>query len=593
MRLCTRITEAWQSLSPALDPTKNVLTVDFEDVGDRLSSDGLVRLLTADELLPPYYAGGLILQNVTLDGPLVFDQVTVKIPLTFNNTTFIESEINREALGLRNRAAAIFMVGSHFSQRLLVTGSDIQGSVIVVGSVFDNGVAFVGTQIASDTAAGTGLFFRDNVIKPALTILDAELRRDVWLGSNEISALRLARSTFVGRLYALDNEINALEFGPDNSIEQRAVFRANRVAGDMKLYRLKMPETASLEVSANEITGNFVFRPTEIRAFIRQIDLSHNDVAGIAQITVPFDQAEATSWRGELNLTNLRVDGVLEVGLPPRQIPVDTQDKACSEIDVRKELPEGTLYVSLIAARIGVLNWRLPIDCAFRWNGAGLRYQHWGDPQHGPRKKPSGATKLYREQDYRKLIMQWRHTLAEPEVDSLTTIARYLKSHGSLIESLDILEEAKRENYSLSKEDLEELSGIKRITAFSVDGLIGLFLWPTGYGAKPYRAVIIIAGFAVVSALLFMCYRAMKRPGWDECEEGHTPVPGFLQFNVQARPQIFSLWRYSLDCIIPVVNLHGYDRYYADDWYIRLYSASLHVVGWWLVTGFLASATVL
>ena len=189
--------------------------------------------------------------------------------------------------------------------------------------------------------------------------------------------------------------------------------------------------------------------------------------------------------------------------------------------------------------------------------------------------------------------MQWRYTLAEPEVDSLTTIAEYLRTHGSLIESLDILAEAKRENYLPSRKYREEYSGSEQIIAFFVDKLILLFIFPTGYGAKPYQALILIAVITFVSGCFFILYSDSKRPSWNRTKIGHTHVPGFLQFDVAAKPKKFSLWQYSWDCIIPVVSLHAYDRYYADDRYVRLYSAFLHVVGWWLVTGFLASATVL
>ncbi|MFB3135181.1 MAG: hypothetical protein ACE1Y3_05555, partial [Rhodospirillales bacterium] len=58
-------------------------------------------------------------------------------------------------------------------------------------------------------------------------------------------------------------------------------------------------------------------------------------------------------------------------------------------------------------------------------------------------------------------------------------------------------------------------------------------------------------------------------------------------------PRQFSVWRYSLDAMLPVINLHAYDRYFLRNPKLRWIPAFQHIVGWWLITVFLASVSIL
>ena len=72
-----------------------------------------------------------------------------------------------------------------------------------------------------------------------------------------------------------------------------------------------------------------------------------------------------------------------------------------------------------------------------------------------------------------------------------------------------------------------------------------------------------------------------------------TEVPGFMHFDEKLHPPKFSIWRYSLDAMLPVINLHAYDRYYLKSKLLRWTAAFQHILGWWLISVFLASATIL
>lgn len=65
--------------------------------------------------------------------------------------------------------------------------------------------------------------------------------------------------------------------------------------------------------------------------------------------------------------------------------------------------------------------------------------------------------------------------------------------------------------------------------------------------------------------------------------------PGFLQFDREKQPQNFSLFRYTLDVMVPLIDLHGYNRYYPADSFSRLWTMTQHLIGWWVLTSALAA----
>ena len=74
---------------------------------------------------------------------------------------------------------------------------------------------------------------------------------------------------------------------------------------------------------------------------------------------------------------------------------------------------------------------------------------------------------------------------------------------------------------------------------------------------------------------------------------GDSKIYGFSQFDIASKPRRITLLRYSLDCIIPVINLHAYSNYYPEWGFIRFLSVCQHILGWWLLTVFLASVAIL
>lgn len=68
-----------------------------------------------------------------------------------------------------------------------------------------------------------------------------------------------------------------------------------------------------------------------------------------------------------------------------------------------------------------------------------------------------------------------------------------------------------------------------------------------------------------------------------------SEVPGFMQYDRNRQPQNFDLIRYAVDVSIPVVDLHAYSQYYPVTGWVRGATVVQHLIGWWVLTSFLAS----
>lgn len=74
---------------------------------------------------------------------------------------------------------------------------------------------------------------------------------------------------------------------------------------------------------------------------------------------------------------------------------------------------------------------------------------------------------------------------------------------------------------------------------------------------------------------------------------GRTKVPGFSQFNAGQQPSRFTPLRYSIDTMLPVIDLHAYSNYYPEWTWMRGVTVVQHILGWWWLTVFIASAAIL
>ena len=168
----------------------------------------------------------------------------------------------------------------------------------------------------------------------------------------------------------------------------------------------------------------------------------------------------------------------------------------------------------------------------------------------------------------------------------------------------------------------------------AVGSFVLLFLGPSGYGANPEWALLSIVVVWVVFTFIYRFYSSCLDPGsrisksqraisrrlfgvsrstrfvwlpqiWVKLRtwlkgppptpRSHVQVPvaGFVRSNADVVAAKFSSARYSLDATLPVLNLHVYDSYIPTWSFLRLLAAIQHLIGWWLITSFLASLAIL
>jgi hypothetical protein len=87
--------------------------------------------------------------------------------------------------------------------------------------------------------------------------------------------------------------------------------------------------------------------------------------------------------------------------------------------------------------------------------------------------------------------------------------------------------------------------------------------------------------------------RRLRRLGNVNLNAGRTKVFGFSGFSTEQHPTKFTMWRYSMDAMIPVIDLHAYSTYYPESPWMRAVTVVQHICGWWWLTVFIASAAIL
>ena len=627
-KLCEAIGEAWKRHPPKqFDSGLNVLEVSFSEGepsceqadAQGIDAGAVARLLSHPNLLPPHYSGGLALHNVKLQGPLVLFNATVEMPVVFRNAAFCGGKISRRVLGFREIDPAIYLSGTHFKKRFLISKGDLHGAITIYDSRFESTVGLVGVNVTATPKSKPSMTIVSSTIEGRLLILGGSFSGGVGIRGNTIHLLivsvwrplpdknrqpsRPVAAEFLSPISIFDNDIGSVfigkvEFRCDTSIS------SNRIQGSFRFLGPKVQSPGSTvnlanvcperpvvaEIAGNQIGGSFTVQFKAVKG-IQTINLESNMVKGDVDIYLPSDlETEPPSpWKGKLNLENFQ--GLARLSIQYREDAGSDQKLSkifpWSSVCSRKP-DEKYLRVSLNGADLQLLRWGLPLSCEYRWEGSGLRYRNWGG------KEPTGS-----ETDLKKLT-SWRHVMIKPDLDALSFIADYLASKGSLSRSRVVRREAKELNYRPSWPRLDE--GIKNflVDAASLffSSLAWIFLAPMGWGANPEWALLFLAGGWCGCLWVYRRYsRRVEKEGWKpdarNADKGMSRVPGFMQYDEERRPKEFRRWLYSLDVMLPLINLHHYDLYFPKSHWVRVITIFQHVLGWWWLTAFIAAAVVL
>jgi hypothetical protein len=284
--------------------------------------------------------------------------------------------------------------------------------------------------------------------------------------------------------------------------------------------------------------------------------------------------------------------------------------------------PMPPVFVDLTNVQTQSLAWNLPVGCDFRWTGAGLQFSYFGET--------SLTTTGYREEKFIGKLLSWQAYSVEQNAGLLAMTSGYLTDRGRYSAGRALLERAKSLDYrphaypfadwfeqgSAAHGWLQNTAEAApasdvRTTKKADFGLRGFvaevwlalawigfwLLWLTGYGAVPGRA---FAALLVVFALFTLIYYAYSlyrkwcpEPEQEAHKPGWTIVPGFRQYEKGRDPQEFSLFFFSLDAMLPVIDLHAYSSYYPAPVWLRVISYVQHGFGWLLVTLLFATLAVL
>ncbi len=650
-RICTKIDQLWQAPNSAGAADDNPLQLDLRQnlaskypVRGSISGDLLARFLTLPNLLPPRITGGLVLENLEIKGTLELDDATVGFPVAIREAGF---RPDKETI-LEDHLAfvAIRLDRTRFVAGLEIAQSDIQGHVLIDGSRFPGGLALSEVVISTRSTAPLGPVAAQNLGRAAAlrmrntTVDSGLLIHDVLIfnprGSSgrsaELQTNMIAPRLDIGGLYAEGGfAISRSNLGQFSLSDFQ--FGGNFMLGHNRISRLRIAEgrfsdTLSIsnnqaidsfdmlrfdiylkdgdvdpEIAVNQVEGRFLFLPAHFNDKVERIDLTYNHVAGLASVVPPAELS------AELDLSNVKMATRLEVGKsywerPGPDADLLFQPKAAVDAECPETDGSSTQLINLTNASLDIFVWNFPIRCDVRWDGAGLAYRYWGDPdlKGGQAQKTDG--------DFVELLKRWRFTAEKPNSEALGFMANYLNSRGQFSDSRDLRQEAKEVNYRPHADDLDTVWGW---VAYAWSWVVYGLLWPTGFGVKPELALLWLFVGWVICALAYHSYSRRQR-GWApnrrqpgglsdegaafagagfEVDEQPSRVPGFMQYDRDRRPADFSLWAFSADAMLPVVNLHAYTEYYPKHPGVRFLTFAQHIVGWWMLSIFLASATVL
>lgn len=319
--------------------------------------------------------------------------------------------------------------------------------------------------------------------------------------------------------------------------------------------------STKLEISHNQIGGGLSITDFTKDRLTTPLRLASNRVGAWSQIILPgsWESDETTEpdrvaeavkwsvWQGRIDLQGSSYAGTLKIRLA--RSPEDTEmiigtaeEQFCPEINGPSKDP--ATLIELRAAHVRTLHWDLPLTCDYRWLGYGLTYDLWLKGGMAVGSLGRAAQKMRPIELDHHALMTWRRTLQHYDPTSLDTMSRYLAGKGQYLDSLGILREAKRLNYAPTcrpdgtvfrcaaeiggklKDKLADAGQLinhavasEAQSAEDDGGSLGaaiweamiwslrlgvlFLLWPGGYGAEPYRALLLLAGFFLLCWFIY------------------------------------------------------------------------------------------
>ena len=483
-----------------------------------------------------------------------------------------------------------------------------------------------------------------------LNVARQQFKAPVEFSGNKVDRLYIRNSEFHGGVTVSLNQIDEwLDLSGISYISGSTAHILNNQIGGLD-FEASFGSAGTNETELINLNSNTIGNDGAIKIAAEwegEIDISNTTALSILQTYRTFEDID---WRRRVLPTGIEgcnsenADPLVDKNgneIGDRKLRNAAQKYLCKE--AHKKMKK--VVYNLGASNIHRLWWNQPVNGENIWKGNGLRYADW---QFNAGNNAGSSTD---DLSVRKLF-DWRMWMSSPNPDALLYLADYLETRGQLGLARDARREGKQLNYPCGGEqninwgtctflklpvvtakflicplsqyfftfcqaskgspkspttngqtdgaspngkytngELKKQSAEYVISNFKSSWLFVL-LAPGGYGANPEWAL----GWLVVFWAVFWGIYASYRHDWkwsSPMPSNVSAVNGFCQFDTSSNPVNFRLWQYSLDVMLPLISLHAYDRYYPDALYMRALVIIQHVLGWWLVTVFLASLTLL
>lgn len=563
-----------------------------EDENAEIAPVPLVRIITSRSLLPNAVFGGIVFKNAIIKDALVFHNTHLAIPLAFAKVKFWGGTYQKKVFGIDEpvRDTALTIIHSRFDDHILIADSDFCGHIRILDSALRETLAFENVRqhsIVSGNCRGKSdekghrpvTRIDGNRFEQGVSFIRVRLGK-LRMEGNDIDSLISSRSDFGAEFSAWSNDIGLMQFNCSvladafdlsyNHIEKDAfIFGSKHVKfslpnGDscadwweVRPDRQRSRRT-DIVIASNQIGGGLGLQGLDPAALQSPVDLSSNRVGNGSEIGLPAADTEPDFWGGVFKLNGSTYDGTLEIftDLAGKFLGEDLEaywnslpvirEEYCKKItsEPNATISDPSATIDFMAARIHVLKWNLPLECAYRWSGYGLSYDLWLAGET-PKNQP-GSIEGSDHQDYLKA---WRQMLVSAEAAPLNAMSDYLTDNGSSVDGREILREAKRLNYARNcppdlwtlacfLPDLTWLRPHGQASAASTDAaevstptesrswderlastLKLALLWPGGFGAAPEEALLWLFVCTLICWLIYAGYAL-----WLKYRLEHVPL---------------------------------------------------------------------
>jgi hypothetical protein len=589
----------------------------------------------------------LSFRSMTLDDGVTFDNMNFTHKVVFDHTNlrgklFIDRSSFEQGLSIVGESLLAPLLTGDDKTTLHVNKTKIDRDMLILGAKLDGVVEFYDNQIGSalrieDTELRKGVKIRDNSLEDLL-VYRTTFEKYLRIYSNEIDRLELKDNTKTFDLAISQNHIQNMSELSDivlsgspvefihNTVERQLYFTPKVIANDVR----------NIDLYGNTVRGVAIVTIPESR-----VD------AASSRRWQPL----------MLDISNSTFNSLLQVRLDRRDGGISTAPPPPEDYCFRDDRANRVLSIDLTAVEAASFDWAVPLDdCRFDWTGSGFRYHQWISGADGTHPSddpldwrlqisaPQPSALLYMSEhlrgrgrftDSRNVIFEAKKMDYQPGASCAPRWNIFSSEFWD--PNTCTVQRLRYWFLYTSGFGVKPEYGLYFLVCIWFGGAVFYFVyfWIMRALNPEDRPIVVVPIWfdRRLDWLYRQLYRAWvalrrqtnqidvspagalgavpgaaepgsgfrpRRPGTDiiGCVSGANPPgmrppEGFKLYQQGQEPKDLSLWVFSLDAALPVVNLHAYDAYFPDVYFVRAFSFLQHGFGWWIATSLLASLALL